>query len=135
MIEDFVKKFSHALRALGLLVCCAVITLGVLLSVHFPMQIDFWTICHALSLALLLIFFGIGTAYTEARALWRLPNSKLGFFKSRFSLAIAYGWVGCYCVGGVLKDDGWQTLARGTGFAAWATGIGNLIFAFCILKF
>ena len=64
-------------------------------------------------MSLLLVAFAVGTSWTELRGLFKMPTSKFGFFRSRFSLAIAYGWIGTYCLGGVVTgDQGWITLAR-----------------------
>ena len=108
------RKIAVALRALGIMICASILTLGIVLLVNIKTQVDvpnqFYAVNHCLAVALMLIWFAVGTAYTELRGLFKMPSSKFGFFRSRFSLAIAYGWIGTYCLGGVVSgDQGWVT--------------------------
>ena len=132
------RAISRVLRALGILICISILTLGIVLFLHLKTQVDssigadFYAVNHCLAVALLLVAFAVGTSWTELRGLFKMPTSKFGFFRSRFSLAIAYGWIGTYCLGGVVTgDQGWITLARVTGFAGWTIAAGNLLYAFC----
>lgn len=136
-MEIRIKTVRLVFSAIGMMVCMALFTQGVVILVSLQKSKDFWDAAHWISEAVLCFFVALGGAFLEVRELFPSVATDFAKFASfRLALALVYLWIGAFAVGGRIAEmsSEWATFGQVSGVVSWVVCAATFFTSCCAEK-